>query len=89
MRKQVGHEDLGFIDALNVYNLTKALTFRPSFKALWLEQHNSWRSTKRRNIIRTYIEAGDYATIWSRYVNLFWGGFMYEDMQKIYNKICN
>ena len=82
MRKQVGHEDLGFIDALNA-NLDQSIDFSgPSFKALWLEQHNSWRSTKRRNIIRTYIEAGDYATIWSRYVNLFGE----DSCMKIYTK---
>ena len=71
MRKQVGHEDLGFIDALKA-NRGQGIDFSgPSFKAMWLEEHNSWRSTKRRNIIRTYIEAGDYATIWHRYVDLF------------------
>jgi hypothetical protein len=71
MRKQIGHENLGFIDALKA-NRDQGIDFsEPYFKAMWLEEHNSWRSTKRRNIIRTYIEAGDYATIWSRYVDLF------------------
>ena len=82
MRKQLGHEDLDFIDALKA-NRDQNVDFSgPSFKRSWQEEHNSWRRTKRRNIIRTYIEAGDYATIWSRYVDLFGQ----ESCKKIYTE---
>ena len=55
MRKQLGHEDLDFIDALKA-NRDQNVDFSgPSFKRSWQEEHNSWRRTKRRNIIRTYI----------------------------------
>jgi len=82
MRKQLGHEDLDFIDALKANRDQNVDFYGPSFKRSWQEEHNSWRRTKRRNIIRTYIEAGDYATIWSRYVDLFGP----ESCKKIYTE---
>ena len=70
MRKENGSEKLGFIEAIEA-NRKQGLDFdSPDFEKAWVDEHLQG-SLKPGEIIRTYIEGGDYVRILELYESLF------------------
>ena len=73
MRTESGSETLDFVAALQA-NQEQALSFdSPEFEHLWAREHRDW-AHKRGEIIRTYIEGSDYASIWKIFADRFGEG---------------
>lgn len=70
MRSENGSETLGFLEALEA-NLKQEINFGTAeLEKEWVREHMEWKH-KRGEIIRTYLEASDYATILENYESRF------------------
>ncbi len=70
MRKENGSEKLGYLEAIEA-NRTQNFDFdAPDFEHAWLNEHLQG-SLKPGDIIRTYLEGGDYVRILEIYESLF------------------
>ena len=70
MRMERGSETLDFVAALDA-NRKQSISFDSTdFESIWTKEHNDW-THQRGDIIRTYIEGSDYATIWKIFIDRF------------------